>query len=59
MVKKRALKQNKNTNINAYKNAGICPYSENFRVLAIEGPRLKPFQPNGTSALGPIELINK
>jgi len=30
IVKKRALNQNKNTNIIAYRNAGNCSYSQNF-----------------------------
>jgi len=49
-VKKRAVNQNKNTNIIAYKNAGNCPYSRNFGAPKIAGPRLKPFQLKGKSA---------
>jgi len=38
MVKKRALNQNKNRNINAYRNAGNCPYSQNFGATRYRGP---------------------
>jgi len=43
VVKQHALKQNKNTSIIVYKNAGNRPYSQNFRDPKIGGPRLKPF----------------
>jgi len=42
-VKRRALNQNKNTNTIAYRNAGNCPYSQNFGAPEIGGPRHKPF----------------
>jgi len=29
---KSALNQNKNTNVIAYRNAGNCPYSQNFEA---------------------------
>jgi len=46
IVKKTCIEPKQNTNINAYKNAGNCPY---FQILGPpkSGPWLSPFQPNG------------
>jgi len=38
IVKKRGLIQNKNTNVIAYRNAGNCPYSQNFGAPRYRGP---------------------
>jgi len=43
IVKKHAFNQNKNRNIIANRNAGNCPYSQNFGPPWNRGPRPKPF----------------
>jgi len=47
-VKTSALNQKKNTNVNAYRYAGNCPYSQNFGPQRNRGA-LGCFQSNGKS----------